>query len=283
MNFRLLRQFAALVSAHSESVVDASEPVSNSALWNYFDQTRKHVGRWSSFLEKSSAEVHGLSETMRKQTWHQAEPVLAEVFALEMLSRVWSTVLIASDVRRGASHAAPVAHSAMSGQRHLRHLCLGFMVNYSHGTEPRVAHVDRFRQRIERWTDVLIGHMAARYAVVDFAFDHKRALEFGHDQLERRLEPSDPIWKLIHSGMEISFPDAALPRVAHSRYLSDFAQAVVDGLPHHLCRPGRPFAPYLADQSQLGEIAGYGKSTLAHPLREPGVVLSFADLPLNRT
>ena len=73
----------------------------------------------------------------------------------------------------------------------------------------QLSELDRLRRRVERWTDVLLGPLVAHYGneLADFAFDPRRARDFGEDQSQARFgSTSRPAWSFLLAGLRSAFP-----------------------------------------------------------------------------
>ena len=115
-------------------------------------------------------------ESRRHQAqWPQFRGVLEEILSGEMLTRVWTAVLCACDRRRHSDEAEPAARSVLIGHMEARHRVLTLLVRGPGIDAEAVLRLNRLRRRAERWTDLLIGHLAGRYAVSEFAFDPPEA------------------------------------------------------------------------------------------------------------
>ena len=141
------------------------------------------------------------------QVWVRNRPVLEEVFVSEMLTRVWGAILAAADSRRRICHAEPIARNTLIGHLEARHLALRQMVNGSDMPLNELAEIDRLRRRTERWTDLLLGHLVKQYDVADFAFEPRRALDFGSEQLSASPTTSPcVVWDFLLASLRLSFP-----------------------------------------------------------------------------
>jgi hypothetical protein len=87
--------------------------------------------------------------------------VLEEILVSEVLTRVWTAVLCAHDHQHGADDAGPVARSVMLGHIEARHRALTLVVHTSRVEVEAAVKLNSLRRRAERWTDVLVGHLAA--------------------------------------------------------------------------------------------------------------------------
>ena len=141
----------------------------------------------------------------REELVTSATPRLyAELFAVELPLRVWCTAVVPS--RRSRSAGASIAGRVFSDMLELRCMVLQALAADYGLTAVEAATLDRFRRRCERWTDVLIGPLAARTGVSDFAVRPDRAGEFAG---EIESDPfGDATWPLIAAGLRLTFAAA---------------------------------------------------------------------------
>jgi len=207
LNLRQTAEIAALASAYSAHLIEGTQKLPDAALHRFWNQTKQRLHVWLRCLNRYQADLRTTAPAERRVVSKQVEPVIEEVFVSEILIRVWSAVLTAADHRRSTNHAEPIARSVLLGQLKARQLAMRLMVNCPHELLDRAALLDRLRRKTERWTDLLLGHLVVRYPVVDFAFDERRARDFGSEQLASRVAgPDDRVWDLILAGLRLAFP-----------------------------------------------------------------------------
>ena len=74
----------------------------------------------------------------------------------------------------------------------------------------QLAELDRLRRRVERWTDMLLGPLVTHYGneLADFAFDPRRARDFGAEQSQARFgTTARPAWSFLLAGLRSAFPN----------------------------------------------------------------------------
>jgi len=177
--------------------------------WGCFKAAqRAWIGRLAAYPGEASA----ASPRERPSIWERTEPVLVEVFVTELTARVWGAILTAGDRVRGVCEGEPLARNALIGQLEARQLALRLMVNGPHVSLDQIATLDRLRRKLERWTDLLLGHVIKRYGLTDFAFDADRSHDFGEDQLQSGDDPQrTQIWDLYLLGLHAGIPDTPAP------------------------------------------------------------------------
>lgn len=147
----------------------------------YFKQGRELFQCWLRMLPDSVIDHDPQRELVDAMSLDRLESCAAELFAVDLLLRVWGTILIAADRQHEWRDVERVVLHVMNGVRQARDRLLVRLLRRSIADEQRVATIDRLRRRCERWTDALIGPLAARFHVIELAYDSERAIEFGSD------------------------------------------------------------------------------------------------------
>src|SRR4030095_3674033 len=86
----------------------------------------------------------------------RVRPVLEEILASELLTRIWTATAAAYDQARGDQNLGPVARSILNGHLEARRRLLtiladGRAIELSHAVD-----LNRFRRCVERWGDMLL-------------------------------------------------------------------------------------------------------------------------------
>ncbi len=209
MNNRQIVEIAALVSAYSQHVVMGDAPLPPGALEKFWDRSQRRLKLWLSGLTHYQRQFPTVSPDDHHQAlWRDLVPVLEEIFVSEVLTRVWGAILTAMDQERGTHKTEPIARNVLIGHLDARKRALQILVSDPVLTLEHLHPIDTVRRRVERWTDLLLGHLVERYNVDDFAFDPHRAREFGAQQLLQSQESSrDQAWILTLIGLRTAFSD----------------------------------------------------------------------------
>lgn len=212
MNLRQIVELTGILSAHSPNFIETAGPIPRDALARYEDVSQIRIRNWLAMLDELPKEIMETPAHLRHRVWQRAEMMLVDVLVGGMIARVWGSVLTACDRSRRAFSAEKVARSVLAGQLQAQQGVLRMLVNGPHLTLERVVGLDRLRRKIERWTDLFMGHVVRRYALADFAFDLERALDFGEEQLHESWGPRPQrIWELYFLCLRSAFPDCRLP------------------------------------------------------------------------
>lgn len=211
MHTRELIELAAIVSAHGPVLVESKEPIPAQNIEQYWTTSKVRLDRWAWRLKRFGTGIGSTNQPDSgvRQHWNQwtgIRGVLEEILAGEMLTRVWTAVLCAYDRRRGTDEVAPVARSVMIGQMEARHRVLTLMVRAPGIDADAGMKLNRLRTRVERWTDLLIGHLMGLDDVSEFAFDPQRAKDFAEDMRCRgSLSGGRQAWPLMMASLRAAF------------------------------------------------------------------------------
>ncbi len=205
------------------AIEDRCEPSSNS-LRGFWQQTRELQKHWTSRLDAWSAETD--------LELGQLAELSIQVFTVEVLVRVWSTVLAGIDRQTGRDDLTRVARNAVSSLLQVRHAVMSRLLQQPDVSSMRVAEIERLRRRSDRWADLLIGNLVGGGDLFEFAFDVERARDFATESLD--YNPStgpNPVEHLVTAGLRMAFlgqlPETPLVEPAFRKLV----QSILGGLP----------------------------------------------------
>lgn len=211
MKLAYLTEVAALMAAHSELFLEYADELPNQVVGDYYILSRNRFNRWMRDLNDLE---HGLSlrdpmymaglMTRRSATRSLAEQVLIN----EMVSRVWTVLVVARDKYRGHDRIVPVAHNIFLGHLSVRHKALSVCLTDDRLSAGDLAAIDKLRASTERWSDLLCCHLMDRFDLWQYAYHADRAKEYLNDRHDQHaISQSSQSWVLILAGMRYSFPD----------------------------------------------------------------------------
>ncbi len=200
MNIAQTTELAALIATHSKHVIESPQPLPEEALRNYWHYSRKQLVHWMNGLNRLDTQriLEKESEAELLQRDIAVQSIIEEIFVTEILTRVWTAVLSATDQRRSVQYAEPVARGVLLSHLQARRRALISLVD-GHLSPMRVGSLNKLRRRCERWTDFLLGQLAPQYEIDDFAFDSQRAYDLGQNSSSITAQP------LLLAGMRIGF------------------------------------------------------------------------------
>ena len=206
MHARELVQLAAIVSAHGPVLVRGTRRLSASGVQQYWMESKCRLDRWFRSLGRFAHEAAARGSDGGRGQWPHVRGVLEEILTSEMLTRVWATVLCASDRQQGTLEAEPIARSIMIGHLEARHRVLQLLVRGPGVDAEAAVRLNHLRRRTERWTDLLIGYLAGLDPAAEFAFEPVRAQDFARDlRLQTACPGGRQAWPLLLSSLRAAF------------------------------------------------------------------------------
>jgi len=232
LNLRQLAEIAALVSAKSTLLIESPTPISDEHLQSYWQCTRGRTVDWIRRLDEGLSAIGTSSECEHAAIWNSLKPVLSEVFVTEILTRVWGATLTAIDRHRNVRSAEPIASHTTDGHSEARGRAMRLLVNGPQVPMSELAQIDRIRRKAERWTDLLVGHLALKYQLDQFAFESRRSLEFGQSQMRQILEANDePVWEFALAGVRLGFSSLQDIQPLSDNWNRGIVEAIVGSFP----------------------------------------------------
>ncbi len=200
MHARDLVELATLVSLHGPPLVRVATPLPKAPMQRYWSASKCRLDRWGRTL-KQLASWQGQSSKLSQITQDDfLRSVVEEVLTGEVLSRVWAAVLSARQRRHATEDGFLIARSILLGHQEARHRALGLLLHGPGVASQQAVDLNRLRRQAERWTDVLIGHLAAYDDVSELAAEPRWAREFARD-FQRR---GDAVWALVWASLRAS-------------------------------------------------------------------------------
>jgi hypothetical protein len=158
--------------------------------------------------------------------------LLQEIFASEVLTRVWTAVVTLHNRRNRTADAEPVVRSVLMGHLEARRRALTLLVRGPGIDSHQAVDLNRLRRRAERWTDMLMGHLLLIGEVSEFAFDAELAAEFARD-FRGRSDWQQPgiAWAIVMASLRAGTRALSATSVSHD--LNDQIGAAILGCLGH--------------------------------------------------
>lgn len=196
MHARELVELAGLVSLHGPTLIRSPAEIAKAPLQQYWSASKCRLDRWGRTL-KQLAEPSSQPSVATEQTRAEyLQSVVEEVLTGEVLTRVWAAVLSARDQRHGGEDGFLIARSVLLGHQESRHRALTLLFHGPGVVSQQAVELNRLRRQTERWTDLLVGHLACREDVSELAADPKRSREFA-----RELRSREDTWPLVWAAL----------------------------------------------------------------------------------
>src|SRR6266568_9438752 len=159
MHARELAELAALVAVHSPVIVHGAGRVPHSVCEQYWVASKCRLDRWGRLLRKLT-DAAGQPQLPATLAWPRVRPVLEEILATELLTRMWTATACAYDAARSDQDLEPVARSVFTGHLDARRRLLTLLADGQVIRRPESVELDHLRRRVERWTDMLLAYSA---------------------------------------------------------------------------------------------------------------------------
>lgn len=239
MHARELIDLAAVVAVHTPVLLRSARSIPEQSVEAYWVASKGRLDRWGRALKRFSTTIRYGGLKPDSPEHHAFRSILEEILVGEVLTRLWSAAMCAYDRIYGADQMEPVARSVLIGQIEARHRVLTILVGRSGLTAEEAMRLDALRRRTERWTDVLVGHLAAEYDVSEFAVDPDRARDFAEDFAQQlQHEGGRFAWPMVLASLRASFrewleptsPNPELNAKIAASILTCFPAEVFDGM-----------------------------------------------------
>jgi hypothetical protein len=185
MHARDLAELAALLALHSRLIVHGAGRIPHEVSEQYWSASKCRLDRWSRLLKQltQAANQPQLPQPQLPATlsWPRIQPVLEEILVSELLTRLWTAVAAAHDQIHGGDDLEPVARNVFTSHLDARRRLLTLLAEGRAIALPQATHLNHLRRRVERWTDMLLAHLAGLTNINEFAFDTGRARDFAED------------------------------------------------------------------------------------------------------
>jgi len=198
---RQLVELAAWVSMHGTLIVRDGQRLCDDRLELYWVASKCRLDRWTRVLKQQRDANYSPQDPRRRDFWYTLE----EILATEVLTRVWTTVLLLYDRRRELPEAEPVGRSVFIGHLEARHRALQLMLACPDIEAETSLKYDRLRRACERWTDLLVGLVAPGQEFHEYAASPDRASELSaqfrpwHGGVRR-----EAAWQLLLAPLRLS-------------------------------------------------------------------------------
>lgn len=206
LTLRQIAETAAFATARSNFLIESTSAISEQHLHDYWKCSRGRTMDWLKVLDGLISEADVTPPDDHRRLWKTAEPLIAEVFVTEILTRVWAAVLTASDLHRKESVGSPIARNTLKGHTEARNRSLALMAGRLQVSVSEMSQIDRLRRKSERWSDLLIGHLVLNYQLDEFTFECSRSVEFGQSQMREIISATDEsVWEFVLAGVRLAF------------------------------------------------------------------------------
>jgi len=236
MHSRELAELAALVAVHAPLLIEGRGVIPPECNQEYWVASRCRLDRWGRLLRKLqvSASCLPVDPTL---AWPRVRPILEEILASELLTRIWTAIAVAADAFAGSDELTPIAQNVFTSHLDARARLLTLIADGRAIALPDGVQLNNLRRRCERWNDMLLAHFSRHIDISDLAFEPDRARDFA-DDLDHESVHTDQRFtcQLVLASLRASFayglaeqsPNTDLNRRIGAAVLGAFREEIAD-------------------------------------------------------
>ena len=177
-----LAEVASWVAFNTNLLVKQSETLSPDSCSQYWSQSKCLQNRWMIALKMFEQDVE--DENLNHNPWPAIKIIVQEIFLTELLSRVWSAIMVVHDQQYGKDELTGIAHSIHIGHLETKNRAMRLLLTSDSVDPDTFERLNALRRKVERWTDLLLGQLQDNQVAMQFAFQPKRVKDFYEEFLE---------------------------------------------------------------------------------------------------
>lgn len=179
MKLAYLTEVAAIMSAHGRLFIEQPGEVSTEDIGDYYVLSRNRFNRWMKDLSEleRSQQFNDRRHVVKKIAGRQTtQTIVEQILINEMISRIWTVLLLARDAHNGIDRIRPVARNIFLGHLAVRHKALGVILTDDGISSKDLLAIEQLRKSTERWTDLLCCSIMGQYDLWEYAFNKDRGV-----------------------------------------------------------------------------------------------------------
>lgn len=228
MHVREHVELAALLASRGPAELRKGIVLRAEGLERFWTASKCRLDRWGVRLKSHSQLVQSSPASELPRCWNAVEPVLQEILVGDALTRVWMSLVMLHDQIQGSMIAQPIARSVYLGHMESRNRALGFVLNGRGLPAEKMVALNRLRRQTERWTDMLLGYIAADSDIDQFGHDRARIRDFAMDiRDERRHLGTTREWHILLNSAQDAFRHDLIEQPANADLNRKIATAVM--------------------------------------------------------
>ena len=160
----------------------------------YWKRCLARTERWNKALKMFADDLERMDE--QHNPWPAISIVVEEIILSEMLCRIWSSVVCQPQDSGAAKpdkteRVGAISHSLLIGHIEARNRAFALLLNAPFWARPTAERLSQLSNRVERWTDLLLGYLPHQQVCRTFAFSEKRLADFRHHHHASSREDSE--------------------------------------------------------------------------------------------
>ena len=238
MHVRELVELAAVVAVHAPVFARQGIVVPQPAIEQYWVASKCRIDRWLRLLRRMTDAADELP-VPAALAWPRVQPILEEILASELLTRIWTAAAVAHDENRSDENLAPIARNIWLSHLDARRRLLQLIAEGRAIVPERGQSLDRLRRRMERWSDMLLAHLRPLIDTAEFAVDAARARDFADDLVPHASAAERSLTcQIVQASLTASLAQTLHERSPSADLNRQIASAILACLPESLLASG---------------------------------------------
>lgn len=204
MHAHELIELGALAALHSGAIVRRARPLPPDFAARYWSAARCRFDRWVWSLREFAAAA-GSSPALGETLWPLARPVLEEILASELLTRVWLGVVQAVERATGNDENVVIVRNVGTVHADARRRALQVLIHAQGIPAADLARLNRLRCHAERWTDLLLSLLTPYLDPSELAFDPERTKTLARSFPDANHPELASFWQLLLVSLRTTF------------------------------------------------------------------------------
>ena len=195
MHAKQMAEIGGWLSICSEVFTRGGQPANANSAMRYWAASKCRLQRWQAALKVFEDDFANPCEM--HDPWHAIEIVVQEILISDVLTRVWTAVLVQHDRALEHNEMQSIGHSVFIGHLEARNRALRLMIHNRPHNQRAYDRLDELRRRMERWIDLLLSRVSDLELAIQFGFDEHRVRDFAADRHLENHERREQVQKLL--------------------------------------------------------------------------------------
>lgn len=206
MKLSYLPEFAVLVTAHAKQICAEPLLLNDDIVGQQYIACRDRANHWMGEIDRTSGSGSFSAESLLASR-HPLIDLAERILLNDILIRSWASVMVLVDRSNKVQNLESIARNLHLSQMVIRHRVISRVLSATGPTREEIQHINGLREKVERWTDMLIGQLGPQIQE-DFAFQPSRAKDFATTYSRDGVEGAGPdshVWRLVLTGIRSAF------------------------------------------------------------------------------
>ena len=190
------------LSICSEVFTQGGKPANATQAMRYWAASKCRLQRWQAALKVFENDFENPCDM--HDPWHAIEVVIQEILISEVLTRVWTVVLIQHDRHINHNEMQSIGQSVFIGHLETRNRAMRLMIKNRGSNQSAYDRLEALRRRMERWVDLLLSRVSDLELAIQFGFDEHRVRDFAADRHMENHQRRDQVQKLLLASLSSS-------------------------------------------------------------------------------